>query len=819
MDFRKLVASLTVTAALFTALPFTVFADEVTTEEDTESVYYEDTFGGDSETAEEVIVSSESDEEEYSVISEEGIDESSEDIFDADAVAEECDISESVDEDIIDESESLSDIDFEVTEADELQTLSVTDEVCEVTDEELFTGIDSPVAYVQKDGTTLTFFYDKGLHFGTGTIYIIPEYIEETADGIILPDWASDDDITLIRISRDFRNYKPIDIRGWFASFPNLTTIENFECLNTSDTIKMDFLFSDTRLTSTPHWNNMNLSSCESMVDMFLGTYGAGISSFDFNSWDTSNVKSMRCMFFDCSGLQNIDLSGLETDNLEDMSFMFYECYNLTGINFGNSFDAQCVKHMRGTFAYCTSLQTLNMNGVLTRDITDMTSLFEGCTSLQSIDMSGLNTSSVTSMDNMFYFCSDLVSVNLAGFSTQNVTDMTWMFRECSSLTSLDLSGFNTSKVISMSGMFSYASSLQTLNLSAFDTSKTLYFSDMFLGCSSLTVLDLSSFNTCSATQMICMFEYCEKLKTIYVTDNFTVGSSVDSGSMFYGADNLVGGNGKIYNSCEIDGTYAVIDSASRPGYFTRGFATTGIEGFVTRCYKVALGRNPDITGYNGWVNSLKNKSLCGSQTAYGFIFSPEYTRRNRSNTDYVTDLYNMFFGRTPSAGEASNWINVLNAGVQTREQVFAGFANSQVFYNLCNRYGVIAGYYICGIDYNKQGKINAFVARLYESCLGRLPDMAGQKNWVSNILLGGVSASTAVRSFLLSPELSNKHLSNEAFVTVAYQAFFGRTPDAAGLRNWVNALNNGMSREQMFSGFKDSPEFKNLCASYGITP
>ncbi|MBO4637849.1 MAG: DUF4214 domain-containing protein, partial [Clostridiales bacterium] len=33
----------------------------------------------------------------------------------------------------------------------------------------------------------------------------------------------------------------------------------------------------------------------------------------------------------------------------------------------------------------------------------------------------------------------------------------------------------------------------------------------------------------------------------------------------------------------------------------------------------------------------------------------------------------------------------------------------------------------------------------------------------------------------------------------------------------WVAQLNEGVSREEVFEGFAQSPEFTGICASYGI--
>lgn len=58
-------------------------------------------------------------------------------------------------------------------------------------------------------------------------------------------------------------------------------------------------------------------------------------------------------------------------------------------------------------------------------------------------------------------------------------------------------------------------------------------------------------------------------LTTIYVSDKFTMNKVTTSRNMFTGSTKLVGGAGTAYSSAHIDKTYARIDTASTPGYFT----------------------------------------------------------------------------------------------------------------------------------------------------------------------------------------------------------------------------------------------------------
>ena len=66
------------------------------------------------------------------------------------------------------------------------------------------------------------------------------------------------------------------------------------------------------------------------------------------------------------------------------------------------------------------------------------------------------------------------------------------------------------------------------------------------------------------------MFYNCPELKTIYVSNDWTVDNVTASEAMFFGCTKLVGGQGTTYNNNKTDNTYAHIDGdTSNPGYLT----------------------------------------------------------------------------------------------------------------------------------------------------------------------------------------------------------------------------------------------------------
>ena len=112
------------------------------------------------------------------------------------------------------------------------------------------------------------------------------------------------------------------------------------------------------------------------------------------------------------------------------------------------------------------------------------------------------------------------------------------------------------------------------------------------------------------------------------------------------------------------------------------------VVAFVTRFYQQCLSRNPDQAGLDGWVKPLMNGSITGADVANGFIFSREFINRNTSNEEYVTILYRAFLGREPDIRGYNGWVNSLNSG-NSRAQVLDGFTYSLEFENLSNRYGI----------------------------------------------------------------------------------------------------------------------------------
>jgi hypothetical protein len=226
----------------------------------------------------------------------------------------------------------------------------------------------------------------------------------------------------------------------------------------------------------------------------------------------------------------------------------------------------------------------------------------------------------------------------------------------------------------------------------------------------------------------------------------------------------------------------------------------TDTAGQVYRLYEGALNRAPDQEGLTYWTNVL-NAGTPLQSVADGFVGSAEFQADYGAldNTGFVTLLYSNVLHRAPDATGLSVWVAELNSGV-TRSQVLLGFTQSQEDIN------DLAGSVQQGLWVGNEQA--AEVARLYDTTLNRLPDLAGLSIWTS-MLENGTSLQTVVNGFVGSAEFQTDYgaLDNTAFVTRLYENALHRAPDQAGLNAWVAELNSGVSRAQVVLGFSDSAE------------
>lgn len=337
------------------------------------------------------------------------------------------------------------------------------------------------------------------------------------------------------------------------------------------------------------------------------------------------------------------------------------------------------------------------------------------------------------------------------------------------------------------------------------------------------------------------MKKYCRDFCTLFAC------VAVMSTSLTVSADNSVniGRDSFILNSSLYsDATGRMYDDSE------------GVGGFVSRLYRIALGREYEEAGYLGWCDKLAEQEENGGDVARGFILSDEFKGAAHSDEEFVNILYRVFFDREPDDC-ASGWVDKLADGT-SRADILDGFIDSAEWTNVCNNFGIRSGASSEGgtstgdeedesdsgdensdaesddsegdgnsedesDDENDEAEVSegicTFVRSLYQDCLGRNPDDFGFDGWTRMLAKHETTGKAAAYGFFFSPEFAamTENMENEAIIDIFYKVFLNRTSDPEGKEFWLSKLSWGYDPRILFEGFADSSEFSQKCELYGI--
>lgn len=243
------------------------------------------------------------------------------------------------------------------------------------------------------------------------------------------------------------------------------------------------------------------------------------------------------------------------------------------------------------------------------------------------------------------------------------------------------------------------------------------------------------------------------------------------------------------------------------------------LRAFIVRLYTDALGRSIYAEEeIDSWYQRLISGESDGTSVAYGFFFSEEFVGKRLTEEEYLDVLYLVMFDRGADEEGKQIWLDKMSIGM-SREYIYAGFANSTEFANLCRSYGVEQGSIKCNAYRDQNEGVTAFVTRLYNKALKRSGDDQGMEDWCRIILRKEQTMESVAKGFIFSSEFLGHDYTNEEFVRILYRTFLDRECDPAGFDDWVRRLSQGMDRELVFQGFARSDEFRKLMQDYGINP
>ncbi|MBO7431166.1 MAG: BspA family leucine-rich repeat surface protein [Spirochaetia bacterium] len=169
---------------------------------------------------------------------------------------------------------------------------------------------------------------------------------------------------------------------------------------------------------------------------------------------------SMADFFREQTDYTSIDLTGIDTSAVTNMSHMFYGCIGLTSVTLDSEKVTDSGDPRFGKFLHFNTANVTDMSYMFSSTALDGSGAGTKKMNIRSLDVSGLDTSSVTNMSHMFYLCSNsnLTTLNVSGFNTSNVTDMSYMFAcwrdHPSFVTAVNMSNWDFSKVTTVNRMF-----------------------------------------------------------------------------------------------------------------------------------------------------------------------------------------------------------------------------------------------------------------------------------------------------------------------------------------------------------------------------
>ncbi len=176
-----------------------------------------------------------------------------------------------------------------------------------------------------------------------------------------------------------------------------------------------------------------------------------------------------------------------------------------------------------------------------------------------------------------------------------------------------------------------------------------------------------------------------------------------------------------------------------------------------------------------------------GVARSWGDAQPPVYARGSAAAV-FINATYQDLLGRPVDSGGLSFWLGAMSQGA-TRGQIVQGITGSR--------------------EYRSRQ-----VDRLYATLLGRSADALGQSTF-TNALGAGVTLSQLEATFLASDEYFQRTGAEpDGFLSALYHDVLGRSPDAAGLRNWERALASGLTRADVARQFVFSTEATRDCVS-----
>ena len=522
-------------------------------------------------------------------------------------------------------------------------------------------------------------YADGTLTFRCGYKKILGKNEYELNSGENRPKWYTHDtEISKVVFEASFANARPTTCYAWFKNFTFLKQIEGIE--------------------------NLNTENVKDMRDMFYDC--SGLISLDVTHFNTENVTSMSSMFNSCRGLTSLDVTHFNTANVKNMSFMFSSCNKLKEIYVSDKFVTDDVIDSEYMFSYCGSLSGdidwtsdkatdktyAKTGGGYFRDkaydnrpwvkYADGTLTFR-CGYKKTLGENEYELNSGEKLPKWYTHDTEISKVVFeASFANARPTSCYAWFQDFKNLTQIEgIENLNTANVTDMSYMFKNCSNLAKLDVTHFNTAKVTTMNSMFTRCSNLAELDVTHFNTANVTNMYEMFNGCSNLVKLDIT-HFNTAKVTTMFGMFTRCSNLVELDVTHFNTAEVtDMSYMFYD-----------------------CSNLA---ELDVTHFNTAKVTIMNGMFSGCSN----LTELDLTHFNTAN---VTNMYAMFFGcKSLTTIYVSDEFVITNITIKTYSLFFdciklkgaIGYNKSETNYKFAN---YKTGYFTKLVGKNGDEKIGA---------------------------------------------------------------------------------------------------------------
>ncbi len=226
----------------------------------------------------------------------------------------------------------------------------------------------------------------------------------------------------------------------------------------------------------------------------------------------------------------------------------------------------------------------------------------------------------------------------------------------------------------------------------------------------------------------------------------------------------------------------------------------------VMRMYDTLQQRQPDGLGQEYWTDMIRDGKITVQGMATEFLNSPEFQSVTGKISDpaFVDFMYQQANGRAAEAGGREYWIGRL-AGGMDRSELVVEFSESAEHRGKTAS-TVAQGYFDTDDSYQA-------ITLLYDSFAGRGPDADGLTFWAERLKGGSQSIGEIANEFSNSAEFKAQtgSLSNAELVEYMYHNTLDRAPDAGGKAFWTGQLDQGVSRASFLADFSQSAEHHGL--------